>query len=266
MTKSYINADNISAVTLNYWPKRCDFASADKRIIEWFDRIVDFNLNAEFMTARPIAKKGRNTLHPHSEYPGWDLSIKTSYLYQNKTWEFDYRYKQNSHYTSVRNSLCPININEMWRLLKPKKNATTQAYESLDSAFGSSFGSMYHGKFMHRGYGQDSDVWGFINSPAFKDECYNAIVKAAESAKVASNVFIKKMAKIEIDGFTNEEILRSIEHASHLAHVLMKHQFSQLKIMDFVHVISLHIADAKLVNAETVEAIKTYRSIKSVHT
>lgn len=262
---SYLNQSNVVSVTLNFWPWKLDFNTIDQRIIRWFDRIIDFNLSSKFVSAKPTAKKGRNILHPHKGYPGWDVLIKATYEYNNKQWEFDYRYKQNSHYTSVRNQLCPYNLNEMWALLKSNPAQQDRAFRSLNEAFETSFSGIYREDGIHKSYGLDSDVWKYIQSESFAKKCHAVIEEAAESNKAVSSTFIKKMSKCDIDNLTDEEVLKAISSMSEFVHISMSNGLNNLKMMDFMNKISVHLADAKLTSADTVKLIRAARSIRSVH-
>lgn len=264
ISQSFINENNINEITLGYWPRKLVFTSVDRTIINWFNRIIKFNLESRFIRASAKGKKGRNLLHVHPLYPGYDVIITSIYEFEGNNYELDYKYKQNSHYVHTRNFLCPINLNDAWKLVNSSSHQLN-GFKAFDHAFKASFSSINHEPGIHRGYGIGSDVYEFIQSPAFKSECFAAIELEASKSNKIKYSFKRSLASLDIDKLSNSECISVIKSAANISSILLAHKWSPHKMLDFLKKASLNTVDAQSLTEEDMEEIRAIRSIKHTH-
>lgn len=260
----YITNDNVVSVTVGFWPTSLNLASVDPLIVSWYNRIIKFNLEAEFLGIRAEAKKGRNLLHVHPDHPGFDVVIYSSYRFDGQDLEFEYKYKNNSHYVSVRNKLSPINLNAAWSIVNGSK-ANKRAFQALDEAFKTSFCSLSQRHGYHRGYGIGSDIFSAIQSDAFKEECLKAISKQAGRSNVVKYGFKKSLASLDIDYLSDDELLQIMKSAACISHILLKHKWSPERMLEFLRKASMNVVDASQLNNDDIAEIRAIRSIKMTH-
>ena len=261
---SYLNEHNIKDVTLGFWPRSVLLKSVDAELINWFDRVIKFNLESKFIRVYAQAKKGRNTLHLHPDYPGYDIIIRAVYKFEGHEYDLEYKYRQNSHYVSARNKLCPINLNSMWALVSGKP-ANKLAFQALDEAFKMSFSSTISQSGYHRSYGHGSDIYEAIQSDDFKNECYKAIEAETSKSNKIRYSFKKSLASLCIDNLSNDEVLKIMNSAADISHILLAHKWYPDRMLEFLKKASINVVDAKSLTHADVDEIRAIRSIKLTH-
>lgn len=260
----FITGDNVSAITLMFWPRKLNFSAVNPIIIDWFDRIIKFNKESVFIKIRPQAVKGRNTLHVHPAHPGFDIRIFATYEFEGVQEEYEYKYKANSHYISVRNKLCPGSLNSIWPITKSSKE-NTLGFNALDEAFKSTFSSQTPFNGIHRGYGFGSDIDTALQMPEFKQACMEAIeLEAAKPPKIKTS-FKKSLASMAIDDLTDEELIKVVHSAASMSHVLLAHKWRSERMLELLKRISANLVDAGNLTDEDLCEVRALRSMKATH-